>query len=168
MGRTLLLARFEVWTRQLRPVRLSKNLVFIINNLNWAGIITKFIYGHDYWFRQPKRNSRRKFLQTPRIHRRHFFDIGGFYEALSILFSIIGTYFSSNLFKSYLISDNFYVKNKDSYEKIKTSDLLAVINPILGCLFNCKYCRRQKKLVDKGINRFEENLEVTSLIMKIN
>ena len=54
-------------------------------------------------------------------------DIGGFYEALSILFSIIGTYFSSNLFKSYLISDNFYVKNKDSYEKIKTSDLLATI-----------------------------------------
>ena len=95
-------------------------------------------------------------------------DIGGFYEALSILFSIFGAYFSSNLFKSYLVSDFFFVKNKGSFDKIKTSDQLAILDPILGCFFYCKSCRRQKKIVEKGMNRFEESLEVTSLLMKMN
>ena len=100
-------------------------------------------------------------------------DIGGFRGALDIVFSKIGAYFSSNLFKVALINDFFYNKsehkNKTFFKRLNMSSLSILLSPIL-CIFDIcsKRQRMKKQLIAQGMSRFKHSLEVTNLIKKTN
>jgi hypothetical protein len=106
-------------------------------------------------------------------------DLGGFKEALNIVFSLFGTYFSTQLFRADFVEKYFKQKTKPQAEikKINIPTLYMLMEPIISPLMTlfcfCKWCRcckskKIRKVLEDGEERLEKHLEVTKLMKKVH
>ena len=108
-------------------------------------------------------------------------DLGGFKEALNIIFSVFGTYFSAQFFRADFVENYFKevqrtaIKSKVEFKKIKIPTLYMLLEPILNPLISifcfCRRCcrspKRIRKLLENGEERLEKHLEVTKLMKQV-
>ena len=97
-------------------------------------------------------------------------DIGGFRGALDLVFSTVGVYFSSNMFKVALVNEVFYQKtDENKFTKVCISLIFTLFSPFLSIITFCsKKQKTNNQLLSEGMKRFKKSLEVTSLIHQLN
>ena len=93
-------------------------------------------------------------------------DIGGFRGALDLVFSTVGVYFSSNMFKVALVNDVFYQRvDENDFSKLSISLIFTLFSPVLSIITFCsKKQKTNNQLLSEGMKRFKKSLEVTNLI----
>jgi hypothetical protein len=99
-------------------------------------------------------------------------DVGGVQQALQVIASLVGLYWSSSMFKIDFVETIYNDSEKSS---LNFSTIHVLLEPIIATLINifcicksCSYCRikRNQLLMDKARESLDEVFDITTFIAR--